>query len=215
MSDYHYSWRDIGLGSIRREEPMPIIGNFDFMKEQYREPKGCEICGVVLTYSDKIKKSFCTRCGRPLTEEDRMILSGADKDAPREIDEIGATSSTIATGDSGATAMKRGGNSDKIARQEEGNVIGTGFIQALPSRRKQNNPNSILDENDGTRRVMERQGAYLTHSEVKMPTPGVDVKETYDAGTWHAMNEREYYYRRRNYGRGLDFDNQSSGLKVG
>jgi hypothetical protein len=246
MSEYHYGWRDIGLGPIRTEPTIRgVFGNFDFMKEEqqkYEEPKGCEFCGIVLTYSDKIKKSFCTKCGHPLTEEDRRILStpGAsvvptiDKERvlPNneiEIDDIGGTGSMIRKNEEGFTPMKRGANSDSVSRREQTEGIGSGYIKALPSSsrdKKRNNPNLYRTPSgdliplDSDRRKMIDEGKIIISAKDEIPEgTGPNHAEVVSSDELRRRKEENARYDGRYEGRSESYpedpDNYSnSGLKV-
>ena len=230
MSDRYYGWRDIGTGP-RRTEPLikNVIGNFDYMKDEQmvEPPPGCEFCGIVLTYFDKIKKRICTRCGHPMTDEDKRILDGIDtpikptidkqKVLPNndiEIDDTGstATATSIRKNEEGFRPMKRGANSDVVTSREQAGGIGSTFIKKLPSRggKKQNlyeTPNGKLIPLDADRQKMINQGKIITDAEDIIPS-GPGVIEAISSNELRQRESPEYRECFRKY-------DESSGLSVG
>jgi hypothetical protein len=229
--DYYYNWRDIGFGPVRTKPMIShVIGNFDDNNnnEPYlKESDFCSVCQCELVYIDRIKKKVCRDHGCNLTPEEQRILSTKREDDPTidkakvlpnrdiEIDEIATTTAgagIIRKNEGGFTPMKRGANSDAIARREEAET-GGGYTVAIPSRRskKKEDPNDF--DPDGLKAKLEAQGAYIISSEITMPK-GVDVKQTYNS-------EQELYRQKQmrlrepfEVGPVVVDNDENSGLKV-
>jgi hypothetical protein len=239
MSDRYHSWRDIGMGPTRREPLIKnVIGNFDFNNEvdnRYTQPKGCPFCAIVLTYSDKIKKHFCCKCGHPLTEEDRRILDGRDPpikptiDKQRvlpnnneiEIDSVGSTADAaggIRKNEEGFSPMKRGANSDVVTSREQADGIGSGYIKTLPSKggKKSNlyqTPSGKLIPLDPDRQNLINSGKLIIDANDIIPeSTGSNQFETVTPSELRMRESPEYRDRFRHYEHGND--EHKSGLQV-
>jgi hypothetical protein len=233
--DYYYTRLEPGLGYIRKPLITSVIGNFDDNNNGSgeKEEEGCLYCGIVLEYSDKAKRKFCFKCGWPLTAEELKSLAAKDfqpatideeKVLPNNdirIDKIGGTSvggagaggdaASIRRNEEGFTPMKRGANSDAVARREQREGVGSGFIAPLRSR-----PEKKKKPTDPDIARIENQGGYVFESTEIIPKGGM---ETYNPQTQRAINERERQYRRRT-GRpefevGEISNQNASGLNVG
>jgi hypothetical protein len=195
-SDYHYGWRDIGMGP-RRKEPLikGVYGNFDFnnqVDERYVQPKGCPFCSIVLTWFDKIQKHICTKCGHPMTEQDRRILEGREDPTPTIDKQKVLPNNDIEIDESGFTPMKRAGNTDVLTRREQADGIGSGYVKTLPSRRDKKSglyetPSGKLIPLDPDREKMLNQGYILTDGE--------DIVHESSSNTWETITPSELRMR--------------------